>query len=239
MRINKYLSECGVCSRREADVLIEEGLVMVNETKALFGMQVEENDLVTVRGEKVCRPEKHVYLAFYKPVGIVCTAEKKEKNNLIDFLNYPRRITYAGRLDKESEGLLLLTDDGDLIDALMTGSNGHEKEYVVTVAHSLTKEKLQKMAAGLYLEDIKRRTKPCKVWKSGEQEFHIVLTQGINRQIRRMCKQVGLRVTRLERIRIGEIRSGNLAAGKYRELNEEEFFWLKKLKENSRKSNLR
>ncbi len=239
MRINKYLSECGVCSRREADVLIEEGLVMVNETKALFGMQVEENDLVTVRGEKVCRPEKHVYLAFYKPVGIVCTAEKKEKNNLIDFLNYPRRITYAGRLDKESEGLLLLTDDGDLIDALMTGSNGHEKEYVVTVAHSLTKEKLQKMAAGLYLEDIKRRTKPCKVWKSGEEEFHIVLTQGINRQIRRMCKQVGLRVTRLERIRIGEIRSGNLAAGKYRELNEEEFSWLKKLKENSRKSNLR
>ena len=239
MRINKYLSECGVCSRREADVLIEEGLVMVNETKALFGMQVEENDLVTVRGEKVCRPEKHVYLAFYKPVGIVCTAEKKEKNNLIEFLNYPRRITYAGRLDKESEGLLLLTDDGDLIDALMTGSNGHEKEYVVTVAHSLTKEKLQKMAAGLYLEDIKRHTKPCKVWKSGEEEFHIVLTQGINRQIRRMCKQVGLRVTRLERIRIGEIRSGNLAAGKYRELNEEEFSWLKKLKENSRKSNLR
>lgn len=239
MRINKYLSECGVCSRREADILIEAGRVQVNQRPAQPGMQVDGNDEVLVDGKKAVPAGEKEYLAFNKPRGIVCTAEKREKNNLIDYLKYPKRITYAGRLDKDSEGLLLLTDDGDLIDALMTGSNGHEKEYVVTVEGELTPERIQHLAAGVWLKEIGRQTAPCKVWQSGKQELHMVLTQGINRQIRRMCKNTGLYVRRLKRIRIGRIFLGDLPCGKLRRLTEEEKRWLEKIKQETGKSNLR
>lgn len=239
VRINKYLSECGVCSRREADSFIEKGLVRVNGRPAEPGMQVEEGDEVTVKGTPVHPVQEKTVLAFNKPKGIVCTAEKREKNNLADYLDYPKRVTYAGRLDKDSEGLLLLTDDGDLIDALMTGSNGHEKEYVVRVAHTLTDEKINRLAQGVYLAELDRTTKPCKVWRTGEDEFHIILTQGINRQIRRMCKNTDLRVTSLKRIRVANIRLGDLKSGEYRELTKEELAGLRRIVANTQKSNRR
>ncbi len=211
----------------------------VNGHTAVFGQQVEEGDLVCVNGRPAERPACRTYLAFYKPRGIVCTAEKREAANLTDFLHYPKRVTYAGRLDKESEGLLLLTDDGDLIDALMTGSNGHEKEYVVRVAHSLTEEKIERLRKGVFLEEIGRRTRPCRVWRTGEQEFRIILTQGINRQIRRMCKNVGLRVTELKRVRVGNILLGDLKSGAYRHLTKEELRGLRELTAGTKRSNLR
>ncbi len=239
MRINKYLSECGVCSRREADALIADKKVIVNGAPAGFGMQIEPSDEVFVNGKKVKPVESKTYLAFNKPKGIVCTSEKKEKNNLIDFLGLEKRITYAGRLDKDSEGLLLLTDDGDLIDALMTGSNGHEKEYVVTVLKDLTDEKIDRLSKGVFLNEINRKTRPCRVWKTAENEFHIVLTQGINRQIRRMCQSIGLKVKKLVRIRIGNIHLGKLPAGKYRNLTDSEIKKLMDLKIKTGRSNLR
>ncbi len=239
MRINKYLSECGVCSRREADILIENRKVIVNGMPAEFGMQVDRNDEVIVDGKKIKPVDSKTYLAFNKPKGIVCTSEKREENNLIDYLGYEKRITYAGRLDKDSEGLLLLTDDGELIDALMTGSNGHEKEYAVTVSGSLTDEKINRLSKGVYLKEINRTTKPCQAWKTAENEFHIILTQGINRQIRRMCRSIGLKVTKLVRIRIDGIYLGKLPTGKYRNLTDGEVKSLMNLKKNTGRSNMR
>lgn len=222
MRINKYLSECGYCSRREADRLIEEGRIRINDAPAEKGAQVQEGDSVFADGKEVKPLEKHTYLAFHKPRGVICTLSGKEGKSLKDYLGMPGHITYAGRLDKESEGLLLLTDDGDLIDRLMTGRNGHEKEYVVTVRGELTEEKMARMRDGMHLPEIDRDTRPCRAWISGEQEFHIVLTQGINRQIRRMCKAVHLQVMQLKRIRIENIELGNIKAGQYRNLTEKE-----------------
>ena len=227
MRINKFLSECGVCSRREADALIEKKLVTINGEIAECGMQANEDDIVCLRGKRITPLNQKTYLAFNKPRGIVCTSEKREKNNLIKFLDYPVRVTYAGRLDKDSQGLMILTDDGKLIDELMTGRNGHEKEYIVNVSQSLTEEKLQKMAAGVYLKDLDMTTRACKIWQSGEKEFHIVLTQGINRQIRRMCKCVGLNVVKLTRIRMENICLGDLENGKYRNITQAELNELK------------
>lgn len=239
MRINKYLSECGVCSRREADILIEADEVCVNGKAAEFGMQVESGDVVSVRGKTVRPLEVKTYLAFNKPKGIVCTSEKREENNLTDFLKLEKRVTYAGRLDKDSEGLLILTDDGDLIDALMTGSNGHEKEYVVRTAQRINAEKVKALASGVHLKEINRTTLPCKVWKTGENEFHIILTQGINRQIRRMCKNTGLRVVSLKRVRIENIKLGGLKTGAYRSLTKEELEELRKRTAGTKKSNMR
>ena len=239
MRINKFLSECGVCSRREADMLIEAGDVIVNGRAAAFGMQIEVGDTVSVRGKAVRPLEKKTYLAFNKPRGIVCTSEKREANNLMDFLKLEKRVTYAGRLDKDSEGLLILTDDGDLIDALMTGSNGHEKEYVVRTAQTIADEKLKALGAGVYLKEINRTTLPCKVWRTGENEFHIILTQGINRQIRRMCRNTGLRVVSLKRVRIENIKLGGLKTGAYRSLTEEELKELRRRTAGTGKSNVR
>lgn len=239
MRINKFLSECGVCSRREADMLIEAGDVIVNGRAAVFGMQIEVGDTVSVRGKTVRPLEKKTYLAFNKPRGIVCTSEKREANNLMDFLKLEKRVTYAGRLDKDSEGLLILTDDGDLIDALMTGSNGHEKEYVVRTAQTIADEKLKALGAGVYLKEINRTTLPCKVWRTGENEFHIILTQGINRQIRRMCRNTGLRVVSLKRVRIENIKLGGLKTGAYRSLTEEELKELRRRTAGTGKSNVR
>ena len=230
MRINKYLSECGVCSRREADALIEAGVVCVNGQVAKCGMQAETGDEVTVNGKSVHPLAKKTYLAFNKPRGIVCTSEKREKNNLIDYLKLNKRLTYAGRLDKESEGLLILTDDGYLIDALMTGRNGHEKEYVVVVNRNITDDDIKRLAGGIYLKELDVATRPCKVWRSGRNEFHIILTQGINRQIRRMCEAMGMRAVSLKRIRIENIMLGNLKVGEVRTLTSSE---IKELKSRS------
>lgn len=230
MRINKYLSECGVCSRREADALIEAGVVFINGQVAKCGMQAETGDEVTVNGKSVHPLAKKTYLAFNKPRGIVCTSEKREKNNLIDYLKLNKRLTYAGRLDKESEGLLILTDDGYLIDALMTGRNGHEKEYVVVVNRNITDDDIKRLAGGIYLKELDVATRPCKVWRSGRNEFHIILTQGINRQIRRMCEAVGMRAVSLKRIRIENIMLGNLKVGEVRTLTSSE---IKELKSRS------
>ncbi len=222
MRINKYLSECGYCSRREADRLIEEGQIRINGRPAEKGAQVEDGDEVTVNGRLIKPLAEHTYLAFHKPRGVICTLSDKEGKSLKDFLKRPGHITYAGRLDKESEGLLLLTDDGDLIDHLMTGRYGHEKEYVVTVKGDLTKEKIVRMQKGMHLEEIGRDTKPCRAWISRDQEFHIVLTEGINRQIRRMCKALHLQVLKLQRIRVENIELGTLQSGDSRKLTKKE-----------------
>ena len=227
MRINKYLSECGYCSRREADRLIEEGAVIINGVKAQLGASVNENDKVVVNGKPVEPPENHTYYVFNKPEGVICTLSDKEGRSLKDYFSSGRHITYAGRLDKDSHGLLIMTDDGSLIDALMTGRNGHEKEYIVTVSGNLDTEKIKAMENGLYLREINVETRPCKAWISGKNEFHIILTQGINRQIRRMCKAVGMRVIDLKRIRIENIRLGGLESGTYRKMTDDEITELK------------
>ena len=234
MRINKYLNECGLCSRREADRLIEEGRVTVNGQKAETGMQAEESDVVCVDGEKIYLKKKKVYFKFYKPRGIVCTEDRREKDNLIDFLNYKGRITYAGRLDRDSEGLLLLTDDGDLIDRLMRSRNGHEKEYEVEVNREINDDFLDKMRRGVYLKELRVRTRPCRVKATGKQSFQIVLTQGLNRQIRRMCGECGYRVRSLKRVRIVNLLLGDLMPGERRELTAGELQTLQNLVRGNR-----
>ena len=227
MRINKYLSECGICSRREADRLLAAGRVLVNGQPAEMGARVTDEDLVLVDGQPVRAEQTKVYLKLYKPRGIVCTADPREKQNLIDFLHYPRRITYAGRLDKDSEGLMILTDDGDLIDRMMRAREAHEKEYLVTVDREIGPAFAKRMAGGLFLPELQVRTRPCQVELLSPNHFRIVLTQGYNRQIRRMCEVCGCRVKRLKRTRIVNIQLGDLKPGEYKELTEEELSRLK------------
>lgn len=222
MRINKYLSECGICSRREADRLVEAGLVLINGEKAQSGSQVEESDQVVVKGKAVSRKQEKIYLKLYKPRGIVCTSDKREKQNLIDYLKYPEYITYAGRLDRDSEGLLILTDDGDLINAMMRARENHEKEYLVTVDKALTPDFLEKMQKGVYLEELDVTTRPCKLVKVDETSFRIILTQGLNRQIRRMCQACGRKVRILKRIRVVNIKVDGMKSGDCLPLTEEE-----------------
>lgn len=222
MRINKYLSECGICSRREADRLVEQGLVLINGEKAVSGSQVEETDLVEVSGKAVSKKKEKIYIKLYKPRGIVCTSDKREKKNLIDYLKYPERITYAGRLDRDSEGLLLLTDDGDLINAMMRARERHEKEYIVTVDKPVTDHFLSQMRKGVYLEELEVTTRPCKVDRVDEKTFRIVLTQGLNRQIRRMCQACGCKVRTLKRIRVVNIKLDGMKTGDCIPLTEEE-----------------
>ncbi len=235
MRLNKYLSEAGICSRREADRLIISGRVTVDGRCAKPGMQVtEENDVrigkkqIKIRGEKVV-------LAVNKPAGIVCTEDRKEKHNIIRFLDYPVRITYAGRLDKDSEGLLIMTNDGDLINALMRARYCHEKEYKVTVNKPVTDEFILRLEKGVRITDKEKRlnvvTLPCKAEKIGKYTFSIVLTQGINRQIRRMCETLGYKVTKLLRVRIANIELGSLKSGEVRKLTNQE---LKELYERTK-----
>ena len=229
IRINKYLSEAGVCSRRAADREIENGNVLLDGRKAVTGDRVLPGMRVTFCGKEI-RPEtEEIMIAFHKPVGIVCTAEKREKNNIIDFINYPKRIYPVGRLDKDSEGLILLTNQGDLVNKMMRAGNYHEKEYVVTVNQKITPEFLNQMRGGLYLEELDVHTRPCKVTKVNDRTFRIILTQGYNRQIRRMCETCGYRVTKLVRIRVMNILLGDLQPGTYRELTAEEMNTLKKL----------
>jgi 23S rRNA pseudouridine2604 synthase len=213
LRINKYLSSCGVCSRRMADSLAAGGSVRINGSPAEPGSRVEAGDVVTVDGTVVSLPETKTYLKFYKPTGVVGTFEKKEKNNLTGFLPDRKRVTYAGRLDKNSEGLLILTDDGDLIQNMMAARNAHEKEYEVTVGSPVTDEFLEQMRNGVYLPELKIKTRPCRAWKTGERKFRIVLTQGLNRQIRRMCGALGFRVVELKRFRVVNVLLGDLQPG--------------------------
>ncbi len=222
IRLNKFLSDAGVCSRREADRLIESGQVTVDGKRAETGMKVTEANIVRV-GKKEVRPkgkDEMVLLAVNKPVGIVCTEEKREKNNIIDFLKYPTRITYIGRLDKDSEGLILMTNNGDIINKMMRAGNEHEKEYKVTVDKPITDEFIEKMSNGVPILDT--ITRKCKVEKIGKYTFRIILTQGLNRQIRRMCEYLGYKVTRLQRLRVMNIELGNLKPGTYRHVTEEE-----------------
>ena len=233
IRLNKYLSEAGVCSRREADRLIESGKVTVDGKRAETGMKITENQVVCV-GKKVVRPKdknEMVLLAVNKPVGIVCTEEKREKNNIINFLKYPTRITYIGRLDKDSEGLLLMTNNGDIINKMMRSGNQHEKEYKVTVNKPITPEFVEKIANGVPILDTV--TRKCKVEMIGKYKFRIILTQGLNRQIRRMCEYLGYKVTRLERVRVMNIELGNLKPGEYRKVTEAELAELYELIKDS------
>ncbi len=220
VRLNKFLSEAGVCSRREADRLIESGRVFVDGKRAETGMKVSANQEVRVGKKVVSKGNEMVLLAVNKPVGIVCTEEKREKKNIIRFLNYPTRITYIGRLDKDSEGLLLMTNNGDIINKMMRAGNRHEKEYKVTVDKAVTPEFIEKMGAGVPILDTV--TRPCQVEQIGKYKFRIILTQGLNRQIRRMCEYFGYKVTRLERVRVMNIELGNLKPGEYRNVTEEE-----------------
>ena len=226
IRLNKYLSEAGVCSRREADRLIEAGIVTVDGQVALPGTKVEDGQEVCVRKKVIQSKTKKTVLAVYKPAGIVCTEDRREKKNIIRFLNYPVRVTYAGRLDKDSEGLLIMTNDGDLINGMMRARFAHEKEYKVTVNKEITPEFIEKMSQGVHIKDKEKNldavTRPCKVKKIGKYTFSITLTQGLNRQIRRMCEALGYKVTTLKRIRIMNIELGNLKPGQVRELTEQE-----------------
>lgn len=226
MRLNKYLSEAGVCSRREADRLIERGRVSVDGKKAVPGMQVEEGQTVRIGKKVIQSGREKVVLAVYKPVGIVCTEDRRVKGNIIRFLKYPERVTYAGRLDKDSEGLLLMTNDGELINQMMRARYGHEKEYKVTVNKEVTETFLAGLSGGVRIRDkekgIDEVTRPCRAEKIGKYTFSIVLTQGLNRQIRRMCEAYGYKVTRLVRVRVMNIELGNMKPGEYRKLNEQE-----------------
>lgn len=220
VRINKYLSEAGICSRREADKLIDQGIVFVDGKRAVSGMKVEPGQTVKVGKKVVGKQEEMIVLAVNKPRGIVCTEERRERDSIIRFLNYPTRITYIGRLDKDSEGLLLMTNNGDIINKMMRAGNRHEKEYKVTVNKEITEEFLQKMASGVPILDTV--TRPCKIEKIGKYKFKIILTQGLNRQIRRMCEALGYEVKALFRTRVMNIEIGNLRSGQYRKLTDEE-----------------
>lgn len=223
VRINKYIANAGVCSRRDADKLVDAGKVTVNGQVATPGMGITNKDTVCVNGKVIKAKDDKVVLAFYKPIGITCTERDKfAEKTILEYVKYPVRVTYAGRLDKDSEGLILLTNDGDLIQALMKGSNHHEKEYVVKVDKEITSEFLDEMSSGVYLRELDRTTRPCRIEQVGKLTFKIVLTQGLNRQIRRMTKELGYNVTSLKRIRIEKITIDGLKIGQYRELTERE-----------------
>jgi len=220
IRLNKFLSEAGICSRRKADEYIEAGKVTVDGKVAQMGMQVSKNQKIEVEGVTAKKEEEFILLAFNKPKGIVCTASKKDKDNVVDFIHYPKRVFPVGRLDKDSEGLLLLTNDGEFMNYILKARHFHEKEYVVRVDREITPRFIKRMSQGVPILDTV--TRECKVWKSGKQEFHIILTQGLNRQIRRMCEAVGYEVRDLKRIRIMNYRMENLKLGQYKKISKKE-----------------
>lgn len=220
MRINKFLSECGFCSRREADRLLEAGKVTVDGEVASLGSKLTPGQEVKVEGVLVTKKDKPVIIAVNKPKGIVCTTAKKEKNNIVDFIDYKSRIYPVGRLDKSSEGLLLMTNMGDLVNKIMRARNYHEKEYLVSVDKDITEDFLKRMSEGVPVLDT--ITRPCEIEKIGRRKFRIILTQGLNRQIRRMCENLGYRVVYLKRTRIMNIHLGDLKTGEYRELTKQE-----------------
>lgn len=223
IRLNKYLAQCGVCSRRDADRLIEQGQVTVNGKTASVGMTVSPEDAVKVGKKLLQGQKKKVVLAFYKPIGVTCTEKDPHAEKKInDIVKYPERVTYAGRLDKDSEGLILLTNDGELINAVMRGANRHEKEYIVKTDKEITPDFLQRMSKGIYLKELGVTTRECKTEKTGKFTFRIILTQGLNRQIRRMCEECGYKIKSLKRVRVMNVTLGKLLSGQYRVLSDEE-----------------
>ena len=233
-RLNKYLSEVGYCSRRKADALIDQGRVTINGVVPEMGTKVHPDDEVRVNGELIVPPKKDsVYLAFNKPIGIVCTTNPKEKKNIVDYINYPTRIFPIGRLDKPSEGLILMTDDGDIVNKILRARNNHEKEYIVSVDRVITDDFIQRMANGIPILDTV--TRKCEVEQLSKFVFRIVLTQGLNRQIRRMCEYLGYEVVKLKRTRIMNIPL-DVPVGQYRNLTEKEFSELNRLLEESTKT---
>ncbi len=234
-RVNKYLSEVGFCSRRAADKLIEQGLVTINGKIPEMGTKVFPGDVVRVDGQLISPPdEDFVYIAFNKPVGIVCTTDiKAEKNNIIDYINHPKRIFPIGRLDKPSEGLIFLTSDGDIVNKILRAGNNHEKEYVVTVNRPIGEDFIKSMENGIPILDTV--TKKCKVRRIGTHKFNIILTQGLNRQIRRMCEYLGYEVVKLKRIRIMNVKL-DLPVGKWRDLSKKEMDEIHEMVANSSKT---
>ena len=235
-RINKFLSEVGYCSRREADRLINEGKVTINGEIPKIGTKVDEDDQVEVKGKRIkkSKKQKYIYIAFNKPVGIVCTTDGRvEPDNVIDFIKYPKRIFPIGRLDKPSEGLIFLTNDGDIVNKILRARNNHEKEYIVSVNRLINKDFVQVMSNGVKI--LNTITKKCFVEQLGPKKFKIILTQGLNRQIRRMCESLGYKVQSLKRVRIMNIKL-DLPTGKYRELTKEELLELNRLLKHSSKT---
>ena len=233
IRINKFLSEAGGCSRREADRQIEAGNVTIDGRTAVTGDKVIEGQKVCFNGNEVTKEQEMILIAFNKPVGIVCTAEKREKNNVIDYINFPKRIYPIGRLDKDSKGLLLLTNNGDIVNKMMRSGNMHEKEYIVTVNKPISDSFIRGLAGGVPLVELGVTTRKCHVKKLSNKTFKIILTQGYNRQIRRMCEYFGYRVVELERVRIMNITLGDLKEGEYRDITAQEYGQLKKMISNS------
>lgn len=218
--LNKYISDTGICSRREADKYIETGRVLLNGVVAVKGNRVEEGDKVLLDGKPLKQNPKRIYLAFHKPPGLTCTTDLRDKSNVISFINHPQRIFPIGRLDKDSEGLIFLTNDGDIVNKILRARNGHEKEYIVVVNKPLAPDFVQRMSNGIPI--LGTTTKKCKVEQKGRSVFKIVLTQGLNRQIRRMCEYLGYEVVKLKRLRIMSIKLDDLAPGKWRYFTEEE-----------------
>lgn len=227
-RLNKYISDSGFCSRREADRFIDDGLVSINGCRAVIGAKVVEGDIVKVGSKRVSSKDvKRVYIAFNKPIGVTCTTDTKEKNNIIDYINFPERIFHIGRLDKPSEGLIFLTNDGDIVNKILRSGNNHEKEYVVTVNKYITPEFAKSMASGVRILGV--TTKRCKFIKESDTSFRIILTQGLNRQIRRMCEVLGYDVVKLKRVRVMNITLKGLPVGKWRFFTENEIAQINKL----------
>lgn len=226
IRLNKFMSDAGFCSRREADRLIEKGKVFVDGTRAVVGQKIKQNQLIECNGRQIGREDELILIAFNKPRGIICSTVDKEGKSIVEYINYGKRIYPIGRLDKESEGLILLTNDGSISDKILRSRNNHEKEYIVTVNKEITEQFIKGMSNGVPILDVV--TKKCKVEKLDSKIFRIILTQGLNRQIRRMCEYFGYKVVKLKRVRICNIKLGDLPIGKYRNVTQLE---LKKLKE--------
>jgi len=217
LRLNKFIAESGLCSRREADALIAGGQVRVNGAVAGLGTAVNEGDEVSVKGRRIATRKKQVYIALNKPVGVTCTTDRRDPTNIIDFVRHPARIFPIGRLDKDSEGLILLTTHGDIVNDILRSEHHHEKEYLVTVDQTVTPEFVAAMSLGVPI--LGTKTKPCQVFKVDRQSFRIILTQGLNRQIRRMCEYFGFEVLKLRRLRIINVKLGNLKPGHWRDLD--------------------
>lgn len=231
IQINKYISNAGFCSRREADKLVEDARVTINDDLALSSSRVMAGDIVAIDGEKLKSNQRPIYIALNKPVGVTSTTDDSDKSNIIRFMNHPKRIFPVGRLDKDSEGLILLTNNGDIVNKILRSSNNNEKEYLVTVDKEITYEMIRQMGVGIRI--LNEVTKPCFVRQEGQRRFRIILKQGLNRQIRRMCDELGYKVKSLKRIRIMHIQLGNLAVGKWRYLTPPEMDQLERALENA------
>ncbi|WP_024614908.1 23S rRNA pseudouridine(2604) synthase RluF [Clostridium sp. Ade.TY] len=234
IRLNKYISETGICSRREADKLIENGKVTVDGKVATMGVKVSKGQVVRVNGKVISKEEELVYIILNKPVGITCTTEKKVKGNIVDFVNHNKRIFPIGRLDKDSQGLIMLTNDGDIVNKILRAGNNHEKEYIVTVDKPITDDFIKRMGNGVRI--LGTVTKKCFVKKEGDKTFRIILTQGMNRQIRRMSEALGYEVVKLKRIRIMNVNLDDLKVGEWRDLSKKELQGINNLIQQSKKT---